>query len=155
MPTSRRSSSQVPVNPAADDAPERPRLTDGEKKANHIASEQKRRHAIREGFDRLSNIVPGLDGQARSEGVVLHGTVDYVKQLMLERRTMIQALEAKGVAVDPEMKKALDALPPGWLDGDPMPIGDGTKSRPQSPEQSQAARSSSSQREGSEAEGGG
>lgn len=49
--------------------------------------------------------MPGLDGQARSEGVVLHGTVDYVKQLMLERRTMIQALEAKGVAVDPEMKK--------------------------------------------------
>jgi septum formation protein len=73
--------------------------------ANWRDAEQKRRHAIREGFDRLSNLVPGLDGQARSEGVVLHGTVDYVKQLMLERRAMIQALEAKGVAVDPDTKK--------------------------------------------------
>ncbi len=49
--------------------------------------------------------MPGLDGQARSEGVVLHGTVDYVKQLMLERRAMVQALEAKGVAVDADTKK--------------------------------------------------
>jgi len=132
MPAS-RPSSQVP----ADDTPERPRLTDGEKKANHIASgeltpthtptqqhrgreeqqhpfvldadwagtEQKRRQAIREGFDRLSCLVPGLHGQARSEGVVLHGTVDYIKTLLVERRSMIESLESKGVAVDPEMKK--------------------------------------------------
>lgn len=49
--------------------------------------------------------MPGLHGQARSEGVVLHGTVDYIKTLLVERRSMIETLEAKGVAVDPEMKK--------------------------------------------------
>lgn len=50
---------------------ERPRLTEQEKKNNHIASEQKRRLAIREGFDRLTEIVPGLEGQGRSESIVL------------------------------------------------------------------------------------
>lgn len=67
-------------------------------------AEQKRRHAIREGFDRLTDLVPGLHGQARSEGIVLHGTVDYIKKLMIERRTMIETLEARGAPVDPEMK---------------------------------------------------
>lgn len=50
---------------------ERPRLSEQEKKNNHIASEQKRRMAIREGFDRLTEIVPGLEGQGRSENIVL------------------------------------------------------------------------------------
>lgn len=50
---------------------ERPRLSEQEKKNNHIASEQKRRMAIREGFDRLTEIVPGLEGQGRSESIVL------------------------------------------------------------------------------------
>jgi heteromeric Ino2p/Ino4p transcription factor len=50
---------------------ERPRLTEQEKKNNHIASEQKRREAIRQGFDRLTEIVPGLEGQGRSESIVL------------------------------------------------------------------------------------
>lgn len=52
-------------------ANERPRLSEQEKKNNHIASEQKRRMAIREGFDRLTEIVPGLEGQGRSESIVL------------------------------------------------------------------------------------
>jgi hypothetical protein len=50
---------------------DRPRLSEQEKKNNHIASEQKRRLAIREGFDRLTEIVPGLEGQGRSESIVL------------------------------------------------------------------------------------
>lgn len=49
--------------------------------------------------------MPGLNGQARSEGVVLHGTVDYIKTLLVERRAMIDTLESKGVPVDPDMKK--------------------------------------------------
>lgn len=52
-------------------AQEKTRLTEQEKKNNHIASEQKRRLAIREGFDRLTEIVPGLEGQGRSESIVL------------------------------------------------------------------------------------
>jgi len=50
---------------------DRLRLTEQEKKSNHIASEQKRRMAIRWGFDKLTEIVPGLEGQGRSESIVL------------------------------------------------------------------------------------
>jgi hypothetical protein len=39
---------------------DRPRLTDAEKKQNHILSEQKRRQAIRQGFDRLAAMTPGM-----------------------------------------------------------------------------------------------
>ena len=46
---------------------DRPRLTDAEKKQNHILSEQKRRQAIRMGFDRLAAMTPGMNGLGRSE----------------------------------------------------------------------------------------
>lgn len=40
--------------------------------SNHIASEQKRRQAIREGFDKITSVVPDLTkSQGRSEGIVL------------------------------------------------------------------------------------
>ncbi|EAQ90832.1 hypothetical protein CHGG_02767 [Chaetomium globosum CBS 148.51] len=63
-------------------AGEKRRLTEKEKKANHLASEKKRREHIRDQFDRLSNIVPGLEGRARSEGLSLEANgvevpVDY------------------------------------------------------------------------------
>jgi hypothetical protein len=67
--------------------------------------EQKRRQAIRLGFDRLSEIVPGYRGQARSEGLVLHGTAEYIRKLALERRALLKACDANGVAVDEEMRK--------------------------------------------------
>ena len=53
-------------------SPPRARLTEQEKKSNHIASEQKRRNAIRDGFDRLTELIPGCEGQGRSEGMVLN-----------------------------------------------------------------------------------
>lgn len=58
---------------------DRPRLTDAEKKQNHIISEQKRRLAIRQGFDRLASLVPGMQGQGRSEALVLNNGVDAIK----------------------------------------------------------------------------
>jgi hypothetical protein len=42
------------------DKTERPLLTPAQKRANHIASEQKRRAAIRQGYDALCNAVPSL-----------------------------------------------------------------------------------------------
>lgn len=96
-------------------------LTEAEKKANHIASEQKRRQAIREGFDKLSEIVPGLEGQARSEGIVLNKTHDYMKKQMRTRRDLIQQLDAKGIAVPPALKHSLESLPPGFLDAEDGP----------------------------------
>ncbi|KAI9837097.1 MAG: hypothetical protein M1819_000748 [Sarea resinae] len=76
--------------------PEKPRLTDQEKKNNHIASEQKRRAAIRDGFDRLTELVPGLEGQGRSEGVVLKRTVDYMREVLEERRGLVREVERSG-----------------------------------------------------------
>ncbi|KFH47826.1 hypothetical protein ACRE_014390 [Hapsidospora chrysogenum ATCC 11550] len=85
---------------------ERPRLTEEEKKQNHIASEQKRRQAIREGFDRLASQVPGLEGQGRSEGLVLNRTVQFMLEKLEERRQMIDKIESQGGKVDPELKRA-------------------------------------------------
>ncbi|RDW73042.1 hypothetical protein BP5796_03431 [Coleophoma crateriformis] len=77
-------------------ADEKPRLSEHEKKANHIASEQKRRQAIREGFDRLTELVPGLEGQGRSESVVLKKTVEFMREQLAERRRLVGRVEALG-----------------------------------------------------------
>lgn len=46
-------------------------LSEDQKKANHIASEQKRRANIRIGFDQLVDMVPALDSCHRSEALIL------------------------------------------------------------------------------------
>ncbi|CZS95286.1 hypothetical protein WAI453_011270 [Rhynchosporium graminicola] len=84
---------------------EKPRLSEGEKKANHIASEQKRRQAIREGFDRLTELVPGIEGQGRSESVVLKRTVDHMREQLAERKKLVAKLEGMGGVVEDELKK--------------------------------------------------
>jgi septum formation protein len=68
-------------------------------------TEQKRRQAIREGFDRLTEIVPGLEGQGRSEGLVLKRTVEYMRQQIEERRALVDRIEKSGGHVDDEIKK--------------------------------------------------
>lgn len=84
--------SQSPTN-----ANDRPRLTEAQKKENHIRSEQKRREAIREGFDRLASIVPGMEGQGRSEAVVLEATIRYMREKIVERRKIIADAQAQGI----------------------------------------------------------
>jgi hypothetical protein len=79
---------------------DKPRLTDQEKKNNHIASEQKRRAAIREGFDRLTELVPGLEGQGRSESIVLQKTVEFMHLKLQERQDLIAEVENRGGRVD-------------------------------------------------------
>ncbi|KAK0612958.1 hypothetical protein B0T17DRAFT_511320 [Bombardia bombarda] len=87
-------------NAARQQSPEeRTRLTEAEKKKNHIASEQKRRQAIREGFDLLSALVPGLEGQGRSEALVLRRTVELMLKAIEERRRLINEMRALGVEV--------------------------------------------------------
>ena len=73
---------------------DKPRLTEQEKKNNHIASEQKRRQAIREGFDRLAEIVPTMSGQGRSEAVMLSATVTYMRA-QLARKDALKEMAAK------------------------------------------------------------
>ncbi|KAF9945600.1 hypothetical protein BGZ70_003723 [Mortierella alpina] len=63
-------------------------LTEAEKKANHIASEQKRRQNIRVGFDSLVEIVPTLSDCHRSEAVILQKSVDYIHRLMNQKNEL-------------------------------------------------------------------
>ncbi|KAF3041769.1 hypothetical protein E8E12_009646 [Didymella heteroderae] len=84
--------SQSPTN-----ANDRPRLTEAQKKENHIRSEQKRREAIREGFDRLASIVPGMEGQGRSEAVVLEATIKYMREQIVERQKIMADARAQGI----------------------------------------------------------
>lgn len=77
---------------------DKPRLSEQEKKNNHIASEQKRRQAIREGFDEIADIVPGLKGQGRSEAVVLQGATGHIRKLLAERHRLVQ--QAKRLGLD-------------------------------------------------------
>ncbi|MCJ1281030.1 hypothetical protein MMC26_000348 [Xylographa opegraphella] len=88
-------------SPSADstDAPKspgKPRLTEEEKKQNHIASEQKRRAAIRAQFDRLAELTPGMAGLGRSEGVVLSKVVEFAREQVQERKKLIAEIEKKG-----------------------------------------------------------
>ncbi|EWC43644.1 hypothetical protein DRE_01531 [Drechslerella stenobrocha 248] len=82
---------------------ERPRLTEVEKKNNHIASEQKRRMAIRDGFDKLTELVPGIEGQGRSESIVLRKTVDHMRKVLEDRRRLIQQVQELGGEVPQEL----------------------------------------------------
>ncbi|WYZ44249.1 hypothetical protein EsH8_VII_000685 [Colletotrichum jinshuiense] len=89
----------------ADQPDEKPRLTEAEKKQNHIASEQKRRQAIREGFDRLTELVPGLEGQGRSEGLVLKKTVEFMREQLKDRQELVDRIESSGGEVDEKYKR--------------------------------------------------
>lgn len=68
-------------------------------------TEQKRRQAIREGFDRLTELVPGLEGQGRSEGLVLKRTVDFMREKIEERRVIVEQIEKAGGVVDEKLKR--------------------------------------------------
>ncbi|CAG8471674.1 6476_t:CDS:2 [Funneliformis caledonium] len=63
-------------------------LTEAEKKANHIASEQKRRQNIRLGFDQLVEIVPTLSQCHRSEALILQKSVEYIQQLLMQKNEL-------------------------------------------------------------------
>lgn len=69
------------------------------------ASERKRRGTIRDKFDELATIIPGMAGMARSEGIVLHEAVTESVRLLKERKELVENLEKSGVAVDPKMKE--------------------------------------------------
>lgn len=58
-------------------------LSESQKKANHIVSEQKRRQNIRIGFDQLIDIVPSLNHGNRSEALILQKCKLIVKNYML------------------------------------------------------------------------
>lgn len=70
-----------------------------------MLTEQKRRQAIREGFDRLTELVPGLEGQGRSEGLVLKKTVEFMKEQLRQRQELVDRIESTGGEVDEKYKR--------------------------------------------------
>jgi heteromeric Ino2p/Ino4p transcription factor len=83
----------------------KPHLSEEQKKANHIASEKKRRTNIREQYDKLAEMTPGMEGQGRSEGKVLEEAVKHGRVMKEERRQLIEKIEAKGGTVSQELKQ--------------------------------------------------
>lgn len=80
-------------------------LTADEKKANHIASEQKRRQAIREGFDKITAVVPDLDkSQGRSEATVLTETVKFLHNLINENDALTKLAESMNIEIPEEVR---------------------------------------------------
>jgi type II secretory pathway component PulL len=68
-------------------------LTEAEKKANHIASEQKRRQNIRMGFDSLIDAVPTLNHGNRSEALILQKCKSREQKKIKAIHTFSQAIE--------------------------------------------------------------
>lgn len=60
----------------------RENLTEEQKRENHIRSEQKRRTLIREGFEDLNELVPGLKGGGFSKSTVLIMTAEWLEELL-------------------------------------------------------------------------
>ncbi|KAK1720109.1 helix-loop-helix DNA-binding domain-containing protein [Colletotrichum lupini] len=62
--------------------PARENLTDAQKRENHIKSEQKRRTLIKEGFDDLCELVPGLKGGGFSKSTMLTMAAEWLEEIM-------------------------------------------------------------------------
>ncbi|KAF9893725.1 hypothetical protein FE257_009895 [Aspergillus nanangensis] len=60
----------------------RENLTEEQKRSNHILSEQKRRNLIRQGFDDLCSLVPGLRGGGFSKSAMLTQAADWLEELL-------------------------------------------------------------------------
>ncbi|RFU28016.1 hypothetical protein B7463_g8332, partial [Scytalidium lignicola] len=60
----------------------RENLTEDQKRENHIRSEQKRRTLIREGFEDLNDLVPGLKGGGFSKSTVLVMAAEWLEELI-------------------------------------------------------------------------
>jgi hypothetical protein len=70
----------------------RENLTEDQKRENHIKSEQKRRTLIREGFEDLGELVPGLRGGGFSKSAVLSMSAEWLEDLMQGNEELRQRL---------------------------------------------------------------
>jgi hypothetical protein len=86
-----------PQSPKKRGAPKKELLTAAQRRANHIASEQKRRGMIRKGFEDLSEIVPDIE-ENTSKAVILaltHQFIENIEQQNKGLELIIKDLEAK------------------------------------------------------------
>ncbi len=77
-------------------APKQPRenLSEAQKRSNHIKSEQKRRTVIKEGFDDLCELVPGLGGGGFSKSTMLTMSAEWLEELLHGNQALQKQLDA-------------------------------------------------------------
>ena len=77
-------------------APKQPRenLSDAQKRSNHIKSEQKRRTVIKEGFDDLCELVPGLGGGGFSKSTMLTMSAEWLEEVLHGNQVLQKQLDA-------------------------------------------------------------
>lgn len=79
-------------------------LSEEQKKAHHIASEQKRRENIRQEFDRIVELTPQLsDKESRSELNILSKSADYIEELKSQNAALIEKCRQQGIPVPDEL----------------------------------------------------
>lgn len=74
----------------------RENLSEEQKRENHIKSEQKRRTLIKEGFDDLCHIVPGLRGGGFSKSTMLGMTAEWLEDMLKGNQELDAQLAALG-----------------------------------------------------------
>lgn len=68
------------------------------RKESHVASEKKRREAIRKGFDNLTMVLPNLDVRhARSEAIVIEKSVEFLRLLEQENASLKNLASQNGI----------------------------------------------------------
>ncbi|PNS19466.1 hypothetical protein CAC42_7310 [Sphaceloma murrayae] len=82
----------------SDSTPNKERLTEAQRKKNHIQSERMRREAVRNGFNQLSDIVPGMADMGRSEVRVLTATVEYIDEQLKRKQQIKERCRALGMS---------------------------------------------------------
>lgn len=60
----------------------------------------------------MASIVPGLEGQGRSEGHVLNVSVQFILEQIQERRRLVEQVEARGGVVSDELKAYVTHIKP-------------------------------------------
>jgi Helix-loop-helix DNA-binding domain len=82
--------------PGGDAKPVRETLTEAEKKENHIKSEQRRRGQIKEGFEDLNKLVPGLQGGGFSKSIQLTHAAEWLLAIRQENEALARHVESLG-----------------------------------------------------------
>ncbi|KAI9158473.1 hypothetical protein HJFPF1_06468 [Paramyrothecium foliicola] len=74
--------------------PSRENLSEEQKRENHIRSEQKRRTLIKEGFDDLCELVPGLKAGGFSKSTMLTMAADWLEEILKGNKELAAQLSA-------------------------------------------------------------
>jgi hypothetical protein len=99
-------------------------LTEQEKRANHIASEQKRRSTIRTGFKDLTDLVPSLKNLNNSKSTVLFKAVEFISQLEKRNKALREKVASLELRVQVEgrmVSSPPQPTPPGLLSHHELP----------------------------------